>query len=292
MEIRNNLLRDLKKYYLTELTEYYDKREGETLLTILIDYYFNVSRNELILNPGIRLSESEILKLHMAVKDLKLMRPVQYIIGEVDFSDLKLKVNSSVLIPRQETEELVNLIINSEKESGLTIIDIGTGSGCISISLAKGLNNPNVFATDISTEAISIASENAISSNVHVNFIEDDILNTKLNESGFEGLSTINVIVSNPPYVTELEKIKMHANVLDYEPYTALFVPDDNPLIFYKSICKFASTNLSSGGRIYFEINESLADAMIGLLEEYAYCDILVHKDIHGRNRMVSAVKL
>ncbi len=274
MEIRNNLLSDLKKYYLAELNHYYDKREGESLITILLEYYFNVSRNDLILNPGIRISESEILKLHMAVKELKKMKPVQYIIGEADFLDLKLKVDSSVLIPRQETEELVNLIIGNERQAGLSILDIGTGSGCISISVAQALRESKVFATDISSEALAIAKINAMTARVNVSFIKDDILNTKLDIAAFVETSALDIIISNPPYVTELDKTRMHSNVLDYEPHSALFVPNNNPLIFYDAIYRFADQSLVGGGRVYFEINESLANDMIHLSKEYGYENI------------------
>ena len=176
MEMHNNLLSDLKKYYLQELVSFYDKDEAEQLLTILIEYFFGVTRFQLIMKSDIRISESEILKLHLAVKDLKKYKPVQYITGEVEFHDLKFKINSDVLISRPETEELVQLISHIEKSTDLMVLDIGTGSGCIAITMSNLLNSPTVHACDISLPAINIAQKNAIINKTKVNFHTHDIL--------------------------------------------------------------------------------------------------------------------
>lgn len=292
MDIRNNLLVDIKRHYVTGLSDIYGQREAESLVTILIEHFFGIDRNTLILKPEKRLSESEILSLHMAIKELKKMKPVQYITEEVEFQELKLKVSPNVLIPRQETEELVMFIVNNEVDKGLNLLDIGTGSGCIAISLASQLLDPNIMATDISKEVINIASENAHINNVTIDFVVHDILKSeKIQNSNNGKCDKFDIIVSNPPYVTLSDKKKMHANVLDFEPHSALFVPEDNPLIYYDAILQLAEKQLVVGGRIYFEINELLAIGMEKLLTDYNYKTVVVHKDIHGRDRFISAVR-
>ena len=293
MNIRNNLLVDLKKRYLQDLNEFYDSREAEQLLTILIEHFFGIRRNELILNPDYRISESEILKLHMAVKELKQYKPVQYITGVVEFQDLKIEVTPDVLIPRPETEELVQFILQNEKASGLKVLDIGTGSGCIAISLKKLLENAYVNATDISESAIIMAHKNAISNNQDIVFHVHDILSEKESISDRNGdIILFDIIVSNPPYVTQEDKKKMHHNVIDYEPHNALFVPEDNPLLYYEAILEFSMINLNSGGRIYFEINEGLGSQMITLFENYGFYNVELKKDLSGKDRFVSGVKI
>ena len=286
MNIRNNLLKDIKDNYLIELNNLYDTREAEQLLTILIDHFFGIGRNDLILNSKQRLSESEILKLHMAVKELKKFKPVQYITGEVEFQGFIFKVNKDVLIPRPETEELILLIAQNELDSDLNVLDIGTGSGCIAICLFKQLNNPSVFATDISKPALKVAESNSKLNNAGVKFHNHNIL-----IDGNLIDDKMDIIVSNPPYVTLDDKKKMGSNVVDYEPHNALFVPEDNPLVFYKRIIKLAESQLKQGGRIYVEINESLGHEMVALFEENNYSSIELVKDIHGKFRFIYAVK-
>ena len=292
MNIRNNLLVDIKKNYLQDLNKFYDRREAEQLLTILIEYFFEIKRNELILNPDSRISESEILKLQMAVNELKHYKPVQYITGIVEFQDLKIEVTPEVLIPRPETEELVQFILQSEKTSGLKVLDIGTGSGCIAISLKKLLKNPNVNATDISESAIIMAHKNAISNNQDIVFHVHDILSEEESISDKNGDRILfDIIVSNPPYVTQEDKKKMHYNVIDYEPHNALFVPEDNPLLYYEAILEFSILNLNSGGRIYFEINENLGSQVITLFEGNGFLNIELKKDLSGKDRFIIGVK-
>ena len=292
MNIRNNILANLKKKYLQELIDYYDSREAEQLLTILIEHFFEITRNELILNPDLRLSESEILKLHMAVKELKKYKPVQYISSVVEFHELKLDITPDVLIPRPETEELVQIIAEKEVGDNLTVLDIGTGSGCIAISLASLLNDADVYATDISVSAISLAKKNSLANNKKVDFLVHDILN---NNEPIHGKNAENVlfdiIVSNPPYVTMEDKKKMHLNVVNYEPHNALFVDDNSPLLYYKAILEFSKNNLTLGGRIFFEINESMGDSMLALLNIYGYVNPELRKDLRGKDRFVSAVR-
>ncbi len=292
MKFRNNILKDLSNDYVKELYNYYDKREADQIMNILLEYLFEITRNELIMSPDVRLSESEILKLHMAVKQLLKMKPVQYITGEVEFMDLKFKVNSDVLIPRQETEELIHLILNTEKGNGFRILDIGTGSGCIAISLFSKLINPEVFAMDISLPALKVAKENAVMNSAKISFINHDILKP-LNVKKFKNLpiKKLDFIISNPPYVTNKDKLLMSNNVLEFEPHEALFVPDNDPLIYYEAVLKFADIYLKPAGRIYFEINESYSSEMKTLFDKFSYADVTIHKDLRGKERFITGKK-
>lgn len=283
---KNNLLFDLKKIYLGELKPLFGENEALQMLNILIEHFFSLTRSQQALNINYRLNESEMLSLHNAVKELKKNRPVQYITGETEFYGLRFLVNSLVLIPRQETEELVDLIVKNEKSEGLKVLDIGTGSGCIAISIAKTLYNPKVSALDISVSALAVAQNNAEINTVEVNFIEEDILNISQNtETQFD------IIVSNPPYVKMSEKELMQPNVLEYEPHLALFVEDDNPLKFYKAIVNYASENLKIKGRLYFEINEALGKDVSELTKAADFENVEIHLDINGKERMLSASK-
>ena len=241
------------------------------------------------MEPDLRLSESEMLTFHFAVKDLLKNKPIQYIIGETEFCDLKFKVNENVLIPRPETSELVMNIVNRQKTKDkrqLSILDIGTGSGCIAISLAKNIPGSKVYALDISEKALEVAKTNAFNNNVDITFIHDDILslNNKI-ETKFD------IIVSNPPYVRELEKAEMRDNVLNWEPHNALFVSDNAPLIFYRNILEFAKTHLNENGEIWFEINEYLGKEMTDLCKEYGFSGIEIFKDFRGKERIVKVNK-
>ena len=286
MKVPSNLVKDIRKYYCELLCSLYEKDEANAMILILFKYYFNIDRVRMVLEPDLRLSESEMLKIHFAVKDLLKNKPIQYIIGETEFCDLKFKVNENVLIPRPETAEMISKIVNSQQSTvnnHCSIIDIGTGSGCIAISLAKMISNSNVYALDISEEALKIAKENAFNNNVNVSFIHDDILNLKNNiETKFD------IIVSNPPYVRELEKVEMHNNVLKWEPHKALFVSDNDPLIFYRSILEFAKTHLKDNGEVWFEINEYLGKEMIDLCHESGFSNVKIYKDFRDRDRVMN----
>ena len=286
MKVPSNLVKDIRKYYCELLCSLYEKDEANAMILILFKYYFNIDRVRMVLEPDLRLSESEMLKIHFAVKDLLKNKPIQYVTGETEFCDLKFKVNENVLIPRPETAEMISKIVNSQHSivnSHCSIIDIGTGSGCIAISLAKMISNSNVYALDISEEALKIAKENASNNNVNVSFIHDDILNLKNNiETKFD------IIVSNPPYVRELEKAEMHNNVLGWEPHNALFVSDNDPLIFYRNILEFAKTRLNKNGEVWFEINEFLSKEMTDLCHELGFSDIEIHKDFRGKERILA----
>lgn len=283
---KSNKLSELKNTYLESLIPIYKREEALQILNILISHYFGLSRTDQALDPEFKLTESEMLSLHFAVKKIKDNIPLQYVIGEADFLDMKLKVNGNVLIPRPETEELVNLIIDNEKDKKIRLLDIGTGSGCIAIAVSKKLEDSNVYAMDISDGALEVGEINAIKNNVSVQFVKDDILNPK---HKFE--NKFDIIVSNPPYVRNSEKQKMKPNVLDNEPHIALFVNDDDPLKYYRAILEFSKVNLKKEGRLYFEINEAFGNDLIDLVSSYSFEEVELHKDINGRDRILAAAK-
>ena len=286
MKVPSNLVKDIRKYYCDQLCSIYDKEEANAMILILFDHYFKIDRVRMALEPNLRLSESEMLTFHFAVKDLLKNKPLQYIIGETEFCDLKFKVNENVLIPRPETSELVHLITNRQQttdNSQLTILDIGTGSGCIAISLAKQLPQSQVYALDISEKALCVAKDNAYINNVDITFIHDDILSLRNKiETKFD------IIVSNPPYVRDLEKAEMRDNVLNWEPHKALFVSDDDPLIFYRNILEFAKTHLKENGEVWFEINEYLGKEMKDLCCEMGFSNVNIYKDFREKERFLS----
>ncbi|MCF8298313.1 MAG: peptide chain release factor N(5)-glutamine methyltransferase [Saprospiraceae bacterium] len=285
MKVRSNKIEDIIKYYKTQLTEFYDEKEAESLVKLVVRHYLNLSNTELILNYNKPVNESDMLKIHFAYRDLKAYKPIQYILGETEFYDLKFIVNDNVLIPRPETEELVDWIIKDHKNSNQTlkILDIGTGSGAIAISLKKNLPDSDVTAIDISAKALEVAKINAEKNSVEIIFEELNILGS----NAYSKLSKFDVIVSNPPYVRNSEKSKMQKNVLDYEPQNALFVEDNDPLMFYKAITNFAKTNLNQGGELYLEINEALATETVLLLKEKGFSNIELRQDINWKDRMV-----
>jgi len=281
-----NTIQSTINYIKKELEGLYHTRETESMAYILLEYVLNYSKTQIRLNKAEDISEDHFKQIETYTQELKTCKPIQYILGETEFYDLTFKVNEHTLIPRQETEELVHAIINENQLEGLHILDIGTGSGCIPISLAKNSQNTLVSSADISVEAIKIAKENALVNLVDINFFHRDILNwKKFNWDNFD------IIVSNPPYVTEAEKNKMDKNVLDHEPHTALFVSDHDPLIFYRAIAEFALLHLKNNGKLYFEINESLGNEMVNLLEQKGFNSICLKSDINGKNRMISAIK-
>lgn len=246
-----------------------------------------ISRTDLVVEPLRQISKDDEEKITGIAKKLMIGIPVQYVLGYTDFYGLRFKVNKNVLIPRPETEELVKLIIKESKDkSGLRVLDIGTGSGCIAIALAKGLINPQVQAIDISTKALEVAKENSILNEASVKFINADILK----ESGWGKLFKFDIIASNPPYVTERERDGMHVNVLNNEPHSALFVPEDEPLLFYNKISDMALKHLSPGSKLYFEINEAYGIEIAGMLESKGFTDILILKDLNGKDRIATGI--
>ncbi len=280
-------LKTIQNKFHVELDTIYGSEEVDSFFYILIDFYSKISRIELAMNPNLEIQEPN--EIFNALDLLKNQKPIQYIIGETEFYGLNFKVNTNTLIPRPETEELVEWILKDQTESKqINILDIGTGSGCIAISLAKNLPNAKVYALDISKEAIKVAKENADLNNVEVVFIESDILTAGYAE--FVSIShKFDVIVSNPPYVRALEKDLMKPNVLNNEPHLALFVKDNNPLQFYEAITKFAINNLSDKGVLFFEINEYLGQDMIELLRNNNFKTIELKQDIFKKDRMIKA---
>ena len=286
MKVPSNKISVILKYYEELLGENYSKEESAQLIRTLVSHYLDIARNQISLNFDKRISESELLDIHFGVKDLLKSRPLQHILGTAPCLDFEFIVNENVLIPRPETEELVDIISDSIKNTSnkLKILDIGTGSGCIAISLQK-LSNADTTAIDISEKAIDIAKLNAKNNNAEVSFIKIDILD----ESSWQQLDNdFDIIVSNPPYVRNLEKKLMNKNVLNYDPSLALFVENENPLIFYKAITKFAKAHLKPNGALWFEINEYLADETKKLILKH-FSNIEVIKDFRGKNRFCRA---
>ncbi len=286
-------LKDIKKLFQLELKGMYDKEEIDNFFFILIESHLNLKRIDLALNPEFLCSNNQSQFLNDALARLKKKIPIQYILGETEFYGLPFMVNSNVLIPRPETEELVLWILNQVSKISnphLHILDIGTGSGCIAISLAKELPKAKVYALDVSKEALNIARKNASLNNVTIEFLEVDILNSETWNEEFKNL-TFDVIVSNPPYVRELEKDMMKDNVLKNEPHLALFVTNDDPLQFYKSITQFAVNNLTSEGCLFFEINEYLGEQMIQLIKKRGFNSVELKQDIFKKDRMIKALK-
>ena len=297
MKTSSNLVRDCRRHYVSELEKIYGSNEANALIMILLEHYFGIDRIKIAMEPELRLSESELLTLHFAVKELQKNKPIQYIIGETEFCGMRFFVDENVLIPRPETEEMVKMIIarrdkaclvptgrDVETDGRPSILDIGTGSGCIAISLAKLLKNSIVTAIDISEKALEVAKKNAEANDVNVNFIKDDILNPK-NPELID--NQYDIIVSNPPYVCDSEKTEMRANVLDYEPSSALFVPDSDPLVFYRKILEFAKKHLKPGGEIWFEINEKLGKETQELCHEHGFMNAEIIKDFRGKERII-----
>lgn len=277
---------ELKYHFKTALSELYPSEEIQSFFNILSEKYLQLSRVEIAINPEREISEEIVQTFQNALLRLKNFEPIQYIIGETEFYGLPFKVNCHTLIPRPETEELVEWIMNESSNNQSTInnqqfLDIGTGSGCIAISLAKNLSASKVSALDISEEALKIAKENAEINNVEIDFFQTDILKAKILPKRFD------IIVSNPPYVREMEKKLIHQNVLKYEPDSALYVKDEDPLIFYRIISKLAKTHLKPNGKLFFEINEYLGEEMKSLLESEGFQNIVVKKDIFGKDRMI-----
>jgi release factor glutamine methyltransferase len=288
------VLKELQNIFHIELDAIYGKHEVDSFFYLCTEHYLSIPRIQLTLEPGLAITKSETDTFFKVIEHLKQQKPIQYLLGETEFFGLRFKVNDSVLIPRQETEELVDLIIRSVTLStvkkSLNILDIGTGSGCIAISLAKNLPNAKIYALDISKEALKVAKQNADLNNVEINFIEASILDETCH-SALDAESTFDVIVSNPPYVRNLEKQEIQPNVLDNEPHLALFVEDDNPLLFYKAITNFGLKNLKPKGALYFEINQYLGEETKALLMDTNFQKVELLKDLNGNDRMLKGKK-
>ena len=278
------LIKNYRTQFIQALTSIFDEKEIESFFYIILEAFHTLKRVDLVLNPDLELDTIQLLRWEAVLSQLIEQKPIQYILGETEFYGLPFYVNENTLIPRPETEELVEWIIKDLKFKNLKILDIGTGSGCIAISLAKNLPDALVFAIDVSEKALATAKKNAERNEVKVTFIEKNILETENLNQQFD------IIVSNPPYVRNLEKQEIHKNVLDYEPHLALFVDDNDPLVFYRKITELALKNLSKSGQLYFEINQYLGKEMVELLEKYHFKNIEIKKDIYGNDRMTRGV--
>ena len=279
------LLKQYKNHFFEALNSVHDANEIESFFFILIEYLHNLKRIDLALNPDFEISDEEVLKWEAIISDLKTEKPIQYSIGETWFYDSKFYVNEHTLIPRPETEELVDWIIKTHKSKDkidkLAVLDIGTGTGCIPISLKKNIPQAEVFAIDVSEEALKIAHKNAETNQVQINFILQNILETEDLNQNFD------VIVSNPPYVRNLEKQEIKKNVLEFEPHLALFVEDTDALLFYRKIAQLALKNLTANGLLFFEINQYLGKETVELLETLGFKNVELKKDIYGNDRMI-----
>ena len=283
------ILSEFKNFFKKSLSEIYPITEIDSFFFLLIEEYLNLKRIDTVLKPDFKIDEEKLSLLNSALAKLKQEIPVQYIIGETEFYGLPFYVNVNTLIPRPETEELVEWIIGEVKQlqlaefTTLKILDIGTGTGCIPISLVKNLTDVAVSAIDVSKEALEVAAKNAELNNVAVNFLEVDILEATDLPNSFD------IVISNPPYVRELEKAEIQNNVLKNEPHLALFVSDENPLIFYDKIADLAKENLSKKGFLFFEINQYLGQESVQLLKNKGFTNIKLRQDLFGNDRMIQA---
>ena len=284
------ILKEFKLFFNEALSAIYPKTEIDSFFFILMEEKLKLQRIDTVLNSDLLITNKNLIDLKNIVKRLQKEEPIQYIIGNTEFYGLPFLVDKNTLIPRTETEELVAWVLDeikvltNNKITELSILDIGTGTGCIPISLAKNLTSLNISAIDISPEALLIAKQNAILNKVTIEFIELDILNAESLPQEYD------VIISNPPYVRELEKVEIKNNVLENEPHLALFVADENPLIFYNKIADLAKQQLSKNGMLFFEINQYLGKETLSMLAEKGFKNIQLKKDLFGNDRMIKCV--
>ncbi len=268
-----------------QITHLYDAREAKSIVHYLLSEGYQIEKRHIIANSIINLTSEESHRLNNDVEKLIQQVPVQYITGKAWFYGLSISVNPAVLIPRPETEELVDLICKENQNQSLKILDIGTGSGCIALALKKELMKAEVLALDKSIEALQVAQENASSNQLTIHFFQSDLFVNTI------PINDLDIIVSNPPYVCESEKKDMAMNVLHHEPEQALFVPDDDPLIFYRKILEVGQDMLKSGGKVYFEINEAFGEAVLALFQKFNYTQGAIKKDMQGKDRMAFAIR-
>lgn len=298
-------VQEIKDYFNFSLAHYYDREEIKNLCLLTLEKYLNISRAALRIKSDMQIQEDVARKFVLVVEELLEHKPIQYILGETEFYGLKFLVDEEVLIPRQETEELVDWILRDlhvrdkneallkgTQHKPLKLMDIGTGSGCIPITLKKNRTELNVYALDVSEGALQLASKNAALNEVEIHFMKQNILQWKNEINADLSLLQFDIIVSNPPYVLQTEKNNIQKNVLDYEPHLALFVEDENPLLFYETIATFAQKHLSESGYLYFEINEQFGDAMVQMLGANGFEKVELKKDLNGKDRMVKARKI
>lgn len=271
------------------ISSLYEEDEAGAIASQMLQDLLGIDRLGVLSGKG-NISEEQQTTINKAIERLLRHEPLQYITGKAHFYGLEFKVNHHVLIPRPETEELVQHILQSDRvriNPNLSILDIGTGSGCIPVTLKKNLPKATVFAMDISAEALAVARENAYLNGVEVTFIEADILNRK---TLIQHPDKFDLIVSNPPYITDAEKGEMNANVLEHEPHLALFVSNEEPLLFYKAITEFATHHLNRGGALFFEINAGYGAEVKASMEQYGFRDVVILKDMQGKHRIVKGL--
>jgi len=273
-----------KKLYTSifrSIRKTFDEREAISITYLILEHHFKVLKQDIVVDTVLEFSSESSKKLKAMIKRLQKNEPIQYILGEADFYGRKFNVNPAVLIPRSETEDLIHLIIDENRGKSLRILDIGTGSGCIAVSLKLELTECEVYGIDVNTNALKQAWDNAKKHEADVTFYHADVLKEEL------PVKNLDIIVSNPPYVPKKDKHLIGQNVLDHEPEEALFVKDEDPLLFYRRIAELAPASLVQGGRLYFEINENYADDTIKVIQEAGFQDLQVVPDIHGSDRIV-----
>lgn len=287
MAVKLRTIKDIRNFLSAELSDLYHDGELRSVVNLIISRVFEIDNISYLLKQNDEITENgKIVKVKRFCRELKKGKPVQYVIGETIFYNCKIKVNPGVLIPRPETEELVQLIVTENRGFTGRIIDIGTGSGCIAVALAVNFPSSNITGIDKSAKAIETASENAENNNARATFIIADLF--KIDPSDFQNTD---IIVSNPPYIRNSEKKLIKHNVLGYEPWQALFVPDKDPLRFYYAILDLARQILNPGGAVYFEINEAMGKQMYDLFHSYGYQQIMIIKDINGKDRILKGKK-
>lgn len=276
--------KELVTFISSRLESVYDAREADNLSREILRHFYHLDRLQLSMNEPVAFPEKDEKTLLAIINRLLQEEPIQHVVGSIEFYGLEFKVDARALIPRPETEELVDWIVGNHTEHGLKVLDIGTGTGCIPVSLAKRLNTATVSGIDVSKDALALAQENAVLNKIDIHFELLNILDQDI-EVNYD------LIVSNPPYIPEVDKVSMSVNVLDYEPGIALFVPDSQPLLFYDRIATIAMGRLNGGGTLYFEIHEAYGPAMIDLLSNKGFTEVELKKDLQGKDRMTKATK-
>jgi len=285
MEVRSNRIGDIRSHYRRKLNKIFDERETDTLVFLVLAEFTGFSKAEILMKHDEAVSESQLLNIHFAIKELLKEKPVQYVLEKTEFYGLPFIVNSKVLIPRPETEELIELAVQQIKKGKVVnVLDIGTGSGCIAITLKKLYPELKLKALDFSEFALEVAEKNAHMNKVEIDFLKFDVLSPHHWKIDFEA----DLIVTNPPYVLESEKIKMERNVLEFEPHRALFVSDEDPLVFYDAIARLGKSILKKGGGINAEINPLKSDELVNLYKKMGYKNISLHKDMSGKQRFLT----
>ena len=286
MSVNIQTLKDIRNYLIKELNDIYPEQELTAITNLIFKTHFGIGRLHQLTDSGRIVSPPAVNGFFKICDELKTGKPIQYVLGETSFYNCTIKVNNETLIPRPETEELVDVIIRENKGFKGRIIDIGTGSGCIAIAIKKSLQEAEVIGIEISDGALKMAKLNAILNNVDISFLKGDIFQIDPDSIPPSGL-----IISNPPYVLESEKQFMNRNVIDFEPHSTLFVPDEDPLRFYRAILKLSASILVAGGKVYFEINEKQGGGITRLLESAGYSEVKVLNDINGKNRIIKGTR-